>query len=128
MELLQSMVDSVETSIHLKLFSDKKDASYHHIFKSDYVLFPMNKCKDLENFNSEVRLSDNPYPADNRPRGKDDLDSVKYHRREIKKNGQVEPIWIAKKGNRYIKLDGVHRLVATYLENKRTIPAYIVTI
>ena len=128
MDLLQSMVDSVETSLHLKLFSDKKEASYHHIFKSDYVLLPMNKSKDLDNFNSEVRLSDDPYPVDNRPRGKDDLDSVKYHRKLIRKNGYTEPIWIGKKGNRHILLDGAHRLVATHLENKRSIPAYIVSI
>jgi ParB-like chromosome segregation protein Spo0J len=38
----------------------------------------------------------------------------------------VEPVWIAKQKGRYILLDGAHRLVATYLEGKRTVPAYIV--
>lgn len=122
------MIDSVETSVNgLKLFSSIKTASYAHIFKSEFVDFPMSECKKLENIDP-IRFSQDPYPENDRPRGNNDLLSVKYHRKIIQKEGHTSPIWIAKKGNRYIKLDGVHRIVAAHLEKKRSIPAYIVKV
>ena len=90
-------------------------------------MLSMAECRALENIDP-IRFSSDPYPADNRPRGQKDVDSLKYHRRMIRKNGQTEPIWVAKKGNRYINLDGVHRIAATNLEHKRQISAFIVNI
>ena len=125
MDYIQSLRDSVETSVGLKLFSSQKLAAYSHVFNTTYKMLSMSDCKTLENI-AATRFSSDPYPVDDRPRGQKDLDSVKYHRRIIRKNGHTEPIWIGKKGDRYIVLDGVHRIVATNLENKRQIPAYIV--
>ena len=125
MEFLQDIQDSVETSVSIKLFSSLKLSSYYHIFKSKFVQFPFSKCKELHNFNPS-RLSKDPYPEEDRPRGQKDLDSVLHHRRMIHKHGHTEPIWIAFKKGDYILLDGAHRIVATYLENKRTIQAYII--
>jgi len=125
MDYIQSLRDSVETSVSLKLFSSQKVAAEHHVFNTTYEMLSMSDSKTLENI-AATRFSSDPYPAHDRPRGQKDLESVKYHRRIIRKNGNTEPIWIAKKGNRYIVLDGVHRIVASNLENKRQIPAYIV--
>ena len=125
MDYIQSLRDSVETSGGLKLFSSQKLAAYSHVFNTTYKMLSMSDCKTLENI-AATRFSSDPYPVHDRPRGQKDLDSVKYHRRIIRKNGHTEPVWIAKKGERYIMLDGVHRIVATNLENKRQIPAYIV--
>jgi len=125
MDYIQSLRDSVETSVSLKLFSSQKIAAEHHVFNTTYQIVSMSDCKTLENI-AATRFSSDPYPAHDRPRGQKDLDSVKYHRRIIRKNGNTEPIWIAKKGERHIVLDGVHRIVASNLENKRQIPAYIV--
>lgn len=125
MDYIQSLRDSVETSVSLKLFSSQKVAAEHHVFNTTYEMLSMSDCKTLENI-AATRFSSDPYPAHDRPRGQKDLESVKYHRRIIRKNGNTEPIWIAKKGERYIVLDGVHRIVASNLENKRQIPAYIV--
>jgi hypothetical protein len=125
MDYIQSLRDSVETSVSLKLFSSQKIAAEHHVFNTTYQIVSMSDCKTLENI-ADTRFSSDPYPAHDRPRGQKDLDSVKYHRRIIRKTGQTEPIWIAKKGDRYIMLDGVHRIVASNMENKRQIPAFIV--
>jgi hypothetical protein len=127
MEFLQDIKDSVETSVTIKLFSSLKVASYHHIFNSKLVMFPLSNCKELNNFNS-ARLSKDPYPEEDRPRGRRDLESVLHHRRSIRKQGHTEPIWIALKDGEYTLLDGAHRIVATYLENKRTIPTYMIDI
>ena len=123
---MESIKDSVETSVAIKLFSSLKVSSYYHIFKSKLSMFPLVKCRELHNFNP-ARLSKDPYPEDDRPRGQKDLDSVLHHRRTIRKEGHTEAIWIALKNGEYTLLDGAHRIVATYLENKRTIPAYIIT-
>jgi hypothetical protein len=125
MEYLQHMKDSVETSVSIKVFSSLKTSSYYHIFKSKLFRFPLSKCRELNNFNP-ARLSNDPYPKDDRPRGQKDLDSVLYHRRMIRHHGQTEPIWIAFKKGEYTLLDGAHRIISTYLENKRTIPTYII--
>jgi hypothetical protein len=124
---LEDMKDSVETSVNIKLFSSLKTSSYFHIFKSKLVRFPLSKCSDLNNFNP-ARLSKDPYPKDDRPRGQKDLDSVLHHRRIIRQQGHTEPIWIALDKENYTLLDGAHRIVATYLENKRTLLTYIIDI
>jgi hypothetical protein len=125
MEFLQDIKDSVETSVSIKLFASLKISSYYHIFNSKLLQFPLIQCKELNNFNP-ARLSKDPYPEEDRPRGKKDLDSVIHHRRIIRKQGHTEPIWIAFKKGEYILLDGAHRIVAAYLENKRTIPTYLI--
>lgn len=122
---MDALQDSVDTSVTLKLFKTKKSSMYYHIFHSRYVRFPMSELKILNNFNTN-RLSSNPYPKENRPRGQADLDSVLHHRQTIRQQGDTEPIWIALKEGTYTLLDGAHRIVAAYLERKRTIPAYIV--
>jgi hypothetical protein len=127
MDFIQSIRDSVETSVSLKLFPSENVAARHHIFNTTYKMLSMTDCRSLENIDP-IRFSSDPYPVDNRPRGQKDLDSLKYHRRMIRKHGHTEPIWIAKKGTRHIILDGVHRMAATNLENKRQIPAFILNI
>lgn len=127
MEHLHDMQDSVETSVNIKLFSSLKTSSYYHIFKSKMIRFPLSKCRELNNFNPD-RLSKDPYPKEDRPRGQKDLESVSHHRRIIGQKGDTQPIWIALKKREYTLLDGAHRIIATYLENKRSIPAYIVDI
>ena len=125
MECLQTIKDSVETSVSIKLFSSLKISSYYHIFKSKFIRLPMSQCRNLDNFNP-ARLSEDPYPKEDRPRGQKDLDSIVYHRRMIRKQGHTEPIWIVLKNGKYTLLDGAHRIVSTYLENKRTIPSYVI--
>lgn len=122
---MDALRDSIRTSVKTKVFSSVKTASYSHIFESKLVDFQLSKCRNLGNFNP-ARLSKDPYPKEDRPRGQDDLDSVLHHRRTIRREGETEPIWIALKDGEYTLLDGAHRIVATYLENKRTIPAHVV--
>ena len=127
MELIQVIIDSVDTSVDMKLFSSQKESAYAHIFKSTFTTLPISQCRDMDNFNS-ARLSKDPYPKEDRPRGQKDLESVLHHRRIIRQHGNTEPIWIALKKGEYTLLDGAHRIVSTYLENKRTIPTYIIDI
>jgi len=122
---MDTLRDSVQTSVKIGIFSSERTSSYSHVFKSELVRFPLSKCKDLRNFDP-TRLTKDPYPKEDRPRGQDDLSSVMYHRRKIQQYGETDPIWIAGKGGDFTLLDGAHRIVATYLENKRTILAYVV--
>jgi len=124
---LQSIKDSVETSVAIKVFQIKEKASYAHIFNSKFEMFPLSKAKDLNNFNPD-RLTSTPYPEDDRPRGDKDLESLKYQRKLLRRGLQLSAIWIVKKGNTYTLLDGAHRIIATFLENKRSIAAYIIDI
>jgi ParB-like chromosome segregation protein Spo0J len=57
------------------------------------------------------------YPKNDRNTNRtDDIKSVKYH---VNTFNQVSPIVIIKKNNKYIKLDGVHRLVAAKIRKSK---------
>jgi len=122
---MDDLRDSIHTSVRIKVFPSLKKSLYAHVFESEIVHFPMKMCRDLNNFNP-ARLSNDPYPKEDRPRGQDDLDSVVHHINMIRREGEVDPVYIAAKDGDYTLLDGAHRIIATYLEKKRTIPAYIV--
>ena len=123
--IIQSLNDSIQTSITLGIFSSYKIALSEHILNGFLQVFPISKCYELSNFNP-CRLSIEPYPENNRPRGDDDINSVLYHRQTIRQTGDTEPIWIIFLENRFILLDGVHRIVASYLENKQDVKAFVI--
>lgn len=122
---MQALKDSVETSVTIGKFKTLEEASMAHIFNSEFMNFPMSKMKDMENFNSELRLTPTPYP--NRPRGPANMQSVLFHRGQIKRFGHVQPIFVFKNKNEYTLLDGAHRIVATFLERNIRIPAFIIS-
>ena len=123
MEYMDTLKDSVMTSVALKIFSSEETASRAHIFKSTFTVLEKSLWNDLKNFNPD-RLSNAPYK--NKPRGENNMKSVNFHKKQIQQYGQTSPIWVAKDGNTLTLLDGAHRLVATYLAGKSDIPAFIV--
>jgi len=128
MDYIKILGDSIETSVSMKLFKTKEKATMKHIFNSTLISFPLSKCKNLDNFNPE-RLQTSAtksYPLHDRPRGDKDISSVKYYQKLIKNKLDIQPIWIIKKNNNYILLDGAHRIVASYIENKQYIPTYLI--
>jgi hypothetical protein len=123
---------SIKTSMLIKLFKSIQEASEAHIFKSKFENISMSLFKDnnVENFDSN-RLQDSAvkaYPIHNRPRGIDDIKSIKYYQQQIRTNKFNSPIWLAYKNRKYTLLDGAHRLVAHHIENKIKIPAYVIKI
>jgi hypothetical protein len=125
MEYMNTLKDSVMTSVALKIFSSEETASRAHIFKSTFTVLDKSLWNDLKNFNPN-RLSNTPYK--NKPRGENNMKSVNYHKKQIQQYGQTSPIWVAKDGETLTLLDGAHRLVATYLAGKSEIPAFIVNL
>uniref|UniRef100_A0A6C0DCD6 Uncharacterized protein n=1 Tax=viral metagenome TaxID=1070528 RepID=A0A6C0DCD6_9ZZZZ len=120
--------DSIETSVKLKLFNNKEDSMKAHIYKSQLKKILLSKFKNVVNFNSN-RLQDSAikaYPISDRPRGAADINSVKYYQRLIKKNKVITPIWLLLKNNKYILLDGAHRIVASYIELQKYINCYVI--
>ncbi len=115
--------DSIATSLTLQLFSDLHEASFAHIFQSKMVKLPISMFENVDNFDS-VRMQKSAvdaYPLTNRPRGRKDVNSVKFYQRQIRKNRKIPPIWILKKNETYILLDGAHRIVSSYIEGKKYI-------
>jgi hypothetical protein len=41
MDYISELQDSIDTSVDMKLFKNRKDASLAHIFKSELVQFPL---------------------------------------------------------------------------------------
>ena len=128
MDYIPVLRDSVSTSVSMKFFNSKEEALMKHIYNSKLISFPLSKCKNLNNFNPERLQSSviKAYPLNNRPRGDKDIKSVKYYQKLIKNKLYIPPIWIIEKNNNYILLDGAHRIVANYIENKKYIPAYLI--
>lgn len=121
------MEDSIETSVSMKLFRSRKIARKAHTEFAVLETIPISMFKQglVENIDP-IRLTKNPFPEDDRPRGEDDLKSIAFHRKQIREGKEVEAIWIYSKKNRLILLDGVHRIVAMNLEGKRKIHAFII--
>jgi len=121
---MDDLIDSVRTSVRIKVFPTTEKSLHAHRH-SKLVHFPLTMCRDLTNFNP-ARLSHDPYPKEDRPRGQADVDSVLHHIHVLRREGEVDPIYVAEKDGNFILLDGAHRIIATYLEKKRTVPAYLV--
>jgi hypothetical protein len=117
--------DSVSTSVSLKIFTTKEDAIAAHTSKSKLVNLPMSIFTNVDNFNPErlQKKATNAYPLDNRPRGDKDISSVEYHREQMQ---HILPIWLVYQNERYLLLDGAHRIVAHYIEGKSNISAYVI--
>jgi hypothetical protein len=130
MDYISILQDSIDTSVSMKIFKNRKDSSFAHIFKSKLVKLPLSNFTNIDNFDSN-RLQKSvikAYPINNRPRGDNDISSVKYYQKQIQQKKDITPIWIVKKNEKYILLDGAHRIVATYIEDKKFINAYIINI
>ena len=114
----------------MKLFKNREDSSIAHIFKSKLVKFPLSKFKNVDNFNPNrlQKSAVKAYPLNDRPRGNNDISSIKHYQKQIQQKKEITPIWMILKNKKYILLDGAHRIVASYIENINNIPAYIVII
>ena len=128
---MSSIVDSIDTSIDMKIFKNREEAAFSHIFNSKVVKIPLNTFKNdnVDNFDS-VRLQKSAvkaYPLTDRPRGNKDIISVKYYQKQIQQKKEVTPVWMIQKNKKYILLDGAHRIVASYIEDV-PVYAYIINI
>lgn len=131
MDYVSVIKDSVTTSVFIKIFKNRDDALLAHIFNSNLVKIPLYTFQDVENFNPNrlQKTAEDSYPlSSDRPRGDDDISSVKYYQTQIQEKKHITPIWMIQKNNKYILLDGAHRIVASYIENAPNIYAYIIKI
>jgi hypothetical protein len=122
--------DSISTSVSIKIFKNKEDALMAHIYKSKLLKINLSIFKNNEviNFDSNrlQKSAVKAYPINNRPRGNSDISSVKYYQKQLQQKKEITPIWMIQKNNKYILLDGAHRIVASYIEEKSYIFAYLI--
>ena len=127
---MASIVDSINTSVTMKIFKNKEEAAFSHIFNSKIVKIPLNTFKNnnVDNFNSDrlQKSAVKAYPLVDRPRGDEDITSVKYYQKQIQQKKEITPVWLIQKNKKYILLDGAHRVVASYIEDIKYINAYII--
>jgi hypothetical protein len=132
MDYISVLQDSIDTAISMKIFENREDASLAHIFQSKLNKIHLSIFKDtnkVDNFDSN-RLqptAEQAYPLP-RPRGDKDISSVKFYQNQIQQQKDITPIWLIQKNNKYILLDGAHRIVASYIEDIEQLNAYIIYI
>ena len=103
-----------------------------HIFKSKLIKIPLSIFKDtnnVDNFDPDrlKNSAEEAYPLPNgRPRGDKDISSVKFYQTQIQQKQDITPIWLIQQNNKYILLDGAHRIVASYIEDNKYINTYII--
>jgi hypothetical protein len=90
----------------------------------------MSIFNNVDNFDSNrlQKSVEKAYPVNNRPRGDDDISSVAYYQTQIQQGKEIIQIFMINKNNKYILLDGSHRIVASYIEEKEHIMAYVIQI
>ena len=124
--------DSIDTSVSMKIFTNREDATMAHIFKSKLIKIPLSIFKDtnnVDNFDPDrlKNSAEEAYPLPNgRPRGDKDISSVKFYQTQIQQKQDITPIWLIQQNNKYILLDGAHRIVASYIEDNKYINTYII--
>jgi hypothetical protein len=129
MDYIFVLQDSIDTSVSMKIFTNKEDATMAHIFKSKLIKIPLTLFKNVYNFDPDRLKStaEDSYPLPNgRPRGDKDISSVKFYQKQIQQKQDITPIWMIQQNNKYILLDGAHRIVASYIEDNKYINAYII--
>jgi hypothetical protein len=128
MDYISTIKDSVYTAVNIEIFKNYEEASYSHIFNSKLVKIPLKTFNSVDNFNpNRLQISAvKAYPLNDRPRGNKDISSVKYYQKQIQQKKEIAPIWMIHKNDKYILLDGAHRIVASYIENT-PVNAYIIT-
>lgn len=124
---IKDLKDSVEKSVTNNYFNSFESSMYAHIFKSSLKKLKLSLFTNVENFNPERLKSSasKAFPKNDRPRGDDNLKSIKYHQKNIRKE-IFSPIWVIKKDGKYILLDGTHRIVANFIEGKKYIYTYLI--
>jgi hypothetical protein len=128
MDYIPVIRNSIETSISMKIFKSIKESEFAHIYKSELIKVPLSKFKNVNNFDP-IRLQKSAvkaYPLNNRPRGNNDIKSVKYHQKQLQQQKDIQPIWLLQKEGKYILLDGAHRIVASYIEKNSYIYSYLI--
>ena len=130
MDYLSVLQDSIDTSIEIKIFKTREEASIAHIFHSKLVKLHISIFNNIDNFDSNRlhKSVEKAYPVNNRPRGEDDVSSVTYYKTQLQQKNEIIPIFMINKNNKYILLDGSHRIVASYIEEKEHINAYVIHI
>jgi len=131
MDYISIIKDSVETSVSMKIFKNKEEATITHIYNSKLVKIPLTTFNNynVDNFNSDrlQKSAVKAYPLNDRPRDNKDISSVKYYQKKIQQKTEITPIWMIQKNKKYILLDGAHRIIASYIEDM-PIYAYVINI
>jgi hypothetical protein len=129
-DYIDFLQDSIDTSVDMKIFKNREDASVAHIFKSMLVKLPLSMFTDVDNFdpNRLKKKAVNAYPIHDRPRCNSDITCVKYYQKQIQQKKEISPIWLIQINNKYVLLDGAHRIVASYILGKKNINAYVITL
>lgn len=130
MDYVSILQASIGTSLLLKIFKNKEESLLAHIFKSKLVKLKMLIFNNVDNFNPNrlQKTAVKAYPLKNRPRGNKDICSINFCRKLIKEKKEISPIWIIKKNKKYILLDGAHRIVSNYIEGKKYINSYVISL
>jgi len=128
MDYIPVIRDSIETSVSMKLFKSIQESEFAHIYKSELIKMPLSKFKNVNNFNPNrlQKSAVKAYPLNDRPRGNNDIKSIKYYQKQLQQQRNIQPIWLLYKEGKYILLDGAHRIVASYIENKSFIYSYLI--
>ncbi len=129
MNVLQNVRDSVETMVSIGFAKNVESAALKHIYHSKLTKIPMTLFHGkIENFNPK-RLQPTPikaFPIKDRPRGKRDIMSVKYHQKRIQQKKDMMPIIIVQQKSTLTLLDGAHRIVAHHIHGSKFIDAYLI--
>ena len=127
-DYINFLQDSIDTSVDMKIFKNREDASVAHIFKSTLLKLPLSMFTDVDNFdpNRLKKKAINAYPINDRPRCNSDITCVKYYQKQLQQKKEISPIWLIQVNNKYTLLDGAHRIVASYILGEKNINAYVI--
>ena len=120
MDYIKDIKESINTSITLKIFKTREESIIQHIYHSQLIIYPLIKCRYLYNFDN-INLSDKTYDKKN-------IKNIVKNINLIKNSKRTSPIWIINHKNNDILLHGTDSIIASHIENKKTIDAYYIIV
>jgi hypothetical protein len=129
-DTLTVITDAVDAVLFIQLCNDAKEVCFACVFRSKLIDFKMADYtkQNIHNINVYRNLGtpEACYPECDRPRGYEDVVSVKHHMKHLQEGRELEPIWIMNINSKKYILDGFHRIAAISCEKRPTIKAYYV--
>ena len=91
MNYINILQDSIDTSVKLKLFNNRNEAAFAHIFKSVLTKIPISLFKNIDNFNPNrlKKKAVKAYPLNDRPRGNKNFTDVIFYQKIIQDKKEI---------------------------------------
>ena len=126
MDCITHMKKSIKNSIKLGIFKSYEISAKHHIFSSEFIKYPIEKCRYLYNFDKKHLIND--INNINNYKYIKNIKNIMKNINIIKTPSDFSSIWIINHNNRDVLLYGIDYIIASNIMKHKDIYANYINI